>query len=210
MLETTRGNEVGAEALDRNPATAWTSGQGLARGAGLVVRVTNPRPLSALVLLVDLEASPLAVPWVASIQTADGEVVVEGPIRNGLQWVGGVPRAGRQALLVVLLGEQATEEVHLVFQGPGPPLSIAEAFVYGPRERQRDDPGAAAAREALLAARAGRWDESASLYRRAWQASPGRASYHAAWARAVWRSKGRRWLDVEGLDDGGPDFVKRR
>ena len=41
--------------------------------------------------------SPLAVPWVASI---GGDVVATGPLRAGLQWVNGAPRAGRQALLV--------------------------------------------------------------------------------------------------------------
>ncbi len=36
---------------------------------------------------------------------------------------------------------------------------------------------------------------------------PERASLYAAWARARWRSAKRRYLDVESLDDGGPDFV---
>ena len=132
-LATLAAHDVGPEALDRDPATAWSSPQGLARGSGLVVRVSPARRLSALVLAVDLEASPLAVPWVASI---DGQVVAEGPARSGFQWVNGAPRAGRQALLAVPLGERETDEVRLAFQGPGPRLVIAEVFLYGPGKRR--------------------------------------------------------------------------
>ena len=73
-LSTTSGTPVGPEALDRDPATGWTSKEGIGPGSGLVARVLAPRRLSALVLLVDLEASPLAVPWIASI---GGEVVAQ-------------------------------------------------------------------------------------------------------------------------------------
>src|SRR5262249_29874954 len=48
---------------DRDPRTAWVSPQGIARGSGLLVRVP-PRRLSALVLLVPLDPTPLAVAWV--------------------------------------------------------------------------------------------------------------------------------------------------
>jgi hypothetical protein len=201
------GRVVGAEALDRDPTTAWSSPEGLARGSGLVVRVSPARRLSALVLAVDLEASPLAVPWAASIS---GQVVAEGPARAGFQWVNGAPRAGRQALLTVELGDRETDEVRLAFQGPGPRLVIAEVFLYGPREEERPRAGDASAREALDSARAGRWDEAVRLYSRAVRLEPERASYHAAWARARWRAAQRRVVDVESLTDGGPELVEGR
>ena len=206
-LATTGGAAVGREALDRDPATAWTAVEGLARGSGLVVRVTPARRLSALVLLVDLERSPLAVPWVVSL---DGGIVAQGPARAGLQWVNGAPRAGKQALLAVPLGDRAASEVRLAFQGTGPPLAVAEAFLYGPDEATLPASGREAAREAFDAARAGRWDDAARLYREAVRLEPGRASHQAAWTRARWRAAGRRWLDVEGLDDGGPALVDVR
>ena len=209
-LETTRGVRIGPAAFDRDPATAWTPAQGLGRGSGVVLRLAGARRLSALLLLVDLEASPLAVRWAASLGGGDGTIVAEGPLRAGFQWVGGVPRAGKQALLVVPLGDRETDEVRLVFQGPGPRLTIAEAFAYGPDEDVQPDEGSRPAGEAHDAARAGRWDEAARLYAAAWRASPERASYHAAWTRAAWRAPGRRRLDVESLDDGGPELVQRR
>ncbi len=206
-LATLDGRVVGAETLDRDPATSWISVRGLARGEGLVVRVSPKRRLSALVLAVDLEASPLAVPWAASIA---GQVVSEGPARSGFQWVNGAPRAGRQALLAVPLGERETDEVRLAFQGPGPRLVIAEAFLYGPGEDPRPEAGAASARDAFESARAGRWDEAARLYAQAVRLEPERASHHAAWARARWRAAHRRFLDVESLSDGGPELVEAR
>ena len=138
-LETASGASIGPEVLDRDPATAWTAAEGLGRGSAVVVRALSPRRLSALVLVVDLEASPLAVPWVASI---GGEIVAQGPARAGLQWVNGAPRAGKQALLVVPLGDRESGEVRLAFQGPGPRLAIAEAFLYGPGEEARPAAGA--------------------------------------------------------------------
>jgi hypothetical protein len=209
-LETTGGVSIGPEALDRDPASRWTAREGLGRGRGLVMSVRPARRLSAIVLLVDLEDSPLAVPWVASLGTDGGEIVAQGPIRFGLQWVGGAPRAGRQALLVVPLGDRESEEVRVAFQGPGPRLSIAEAFAYGPDEAENGDAGAEHASAAYDAVRAGQWKEAVRLYAQALQAAPERASYHAAWARARWRAAGRRWLDVESLDDGGPELVQRR
>jgi hypothetical protein len=207
LLETTGGDPVGAAALDRDPATAWTTAEGLGRGSGVVAHVSPSRRLSALVLLLDLDRSPLAVPWVATI---GGEVVAQGPGRAGFQWVNGAPRAGKQALLAVPLGDREANEVRLVFQGPGPRLTIAEAFLYGPGEDARPSAGAEAAREAYESARAGRWDEATRLYAQAVRLEPDRASHHAAWVRARWRSAQRRWLDVESLDDGGPELVDLR
>jgi hypothetical protein len=206
-LETTAGTPIGPVALDRDPATAWTAAEGLGRGSGVVIRVQPARRLSALVLLLDLEASPLAVPWVASIR---GGVVAQGPGRAGFQWVNGAPRAGKQALLAVPLGDREAGEVRLVFQGPGPRLTIAEAILYGPGEEARPAAGAGSARDAFESARAGRWDEAVRLYAQAVRLEPDRASHHAAWARARWRAAHRRWLDVESLDDGGPELVDVR
>jgi hypothetical protein len=207
-IETTSGGAIGDAVLDRDPATSWTAAEGLGRGGGIVWRLAAARPLSAVLLLVDLEASPLAVPWAAALE--DGSVVAEGPIRAGLQWMNGAPRAGKQALLVVPLGDREASEVRLVFQGPGPRLVIAEVFAYGPDELAREDAGAASAASAYEAVRIGDWDEAVRLYAEAVRAAPERASHHAAWTRARWRAAGRRWLDVESLDDGGPELVQRR
>jgi hypothetical protein len=206
-LETASGASIGPEAFDRDPATAWTAVEGLGHGSVVVARVCPPRRLSALVLVADLEASPLAVPWVASI---GGEAVAQGPGRAGFQWVNGAPRAGKQALLTVPLGDREAGEVQLAFQGPGPRLAIAEAFLYGPGEDARPMAGAEAAREAYGSARAGRWDEAMRLYAQAARLEPDRVSHHAAWARARWRAAHRRRLDVESLDDGGPELVEAR
>ena len=201
------GQRLGPAAFDRDPATSWISTAGLARGSGLVVRVTPARRLAALALAVDLEASPLAVPWVVSIA---GEVVAQGPARAGLQWVNGVPRAGRQALLVAPLGGRSTEELRLVFQGPGPRLVVGEVFLYGPDEAEWARAGEEPARSALELARAGRWEEAVRSYAAALRLEPERASLHAGWARARWRAAGRRILDVESLTDGGPELVDVR
>jgi hypothetical protein len=124
--------------------------------------------------------------------------------------VNGAPRAGKQALLAVPLGDRETDEVRLAFQGPGPRLAVAEAFLYGPGEEERPPAGASSARDALESARAGRWDEAVRLYAQAIRLEPDRASHHAAWARARWRAAHRRWLDVVSLDDGGPELVDVR
>jgi hypothetical protein len=207
QVATAAGVAVGREVLDRDPATAWTSPEGLSRGSGLVVRVAPARRLSALVLLVDLVDSPLAVPWAASVA---GEVVAEGPARSGFQWVNGAPRAARQALLVVSLGDREADEVRLAFQGPGPRLAVYELFLYGPGEEARPGDGAGSARDAFESVRAGRWAEAERLYAQAVRLEPERASHHAAWARARWRAAQRRVLDVESLTDGGPELVEVR
>ena len=200
------GAPVSAGMLDRNASTEWRSPLGIARGTGLAVRVTEPRRLSALVLGVDLSPSPLAVPWVCTI---DGEVVARGPARYGLQWVGGAPRAGKQPLLAVPLGDRSASEVRLIFQDSGPPLGVWEVFLYGPDEPERPAAGSAAAEQALDRARARDWAVAAGLYAAAVRAEPHRASYQANLVRARWRAAHRRWLDVESLDDGGPALVTR-
>jgi hypothetical protein len=159
------------------------------------------------VLAVDLVRSPLAVPWVASV---GGEVVAQGPARAGFQWVNGGPRAGRQAVLAIPLGERETDEVRVVFQGPGPRLSVSEVFLYGPGEEPRERAGEAAARDAYDSARSGRWEEAVRLYAQAIRLEPHRASHHGAWARARFRAEGRRLVDVESLTDGGPELVDVR
>ncbi len=206
-VETVAGEALGRVVLDRDPSTAWTASAGLAKGAGLVVNCGRTRRLGALAVLVDLDRSPLAVPWIASIGEA---VVASGPARQGLQWVNGAPRAGKQALIVVLLGDRPGREVRLIFQGAGPALTVAEVFLYGPDEEERAPVGDEAAARAFEAARAGDWGTAEREYREAVRLEPDRASHHASWARAHWRAPRRRWLDVEGLDDGGPGFVSAR
>jgi hypothetical protein len=191
---------------DRDPRTSWASLLGIAPGSGLVVTVPARR-LSALVLQVPLVPTPLGVPWICE---ADGRPVASGPLRHTLQWINGAPRAGRQALLAVVLPGTMASEVRLIFQGTGPPLGVAEIFVYGPDERVVEPAGAAAAARAYAAVRAGDWGEAVRSYEEAVRAEPDRASYHAALARAEWRAARRRRLDVESLDDGGPDLVERR
>jgi len=124
--------------------------------------------------------------------------------------VGGVPRAGKQALLSVQVGDRVGREVTLIFQAAGPVLRVSEVFLYGPDAPALPAAGEALAAQALESARAGAWDDAVRLYAEAVRAEPQRASYHAALARARWRSAGRRWLDVESLGDGGPAFVDRR
>jgi hypothetical protein len=191
---------------DRDPRTSWTSPQGIGRGSGVIVRVP-PRRLSALVLRVPLDPTPLAARWVCE---ADGAVVASGPRSHTLQWVNGAPRAGRQALLAVVLPGTSASEVRLIFQDAGPPLGVVEVFLYGPDEVARPAAGAAAEEDAYSAARRGDWDSAVRLYGDALRAEPDRASYHACLARAEWRARGRRHLDVESLDDGGPPLVERR
>ena len=201
------GGPLPASAVDRDPSTAWTSTTGLRPGAGLEVRLSSPRALDALVLLVDIEASPLAVPWMAEVDRAPSG---RGPARHGLQWVNGAPRAARQALLAVVLGGKTATEVRLIFQGQGPPLHVHEVFLYGPGEGEQPLSGRDAAAQAYRAARSGRWSEAVTLYERALRAEPERASHHAAFLRARWRAAQRQWLDVESLPDGGLELVSAR
>jgi hypothetical protein len=201
------GTPMGRAVLDRDAQTWWTSAAGVARGSGIAVRVTPPRRLSAIALAVDLDRSPLAVPWVAEV---DGAVVAAGPARYGLQWVNGVPRAGKQALLVVPLGDRTAEEIRIVFQGAGPALRVAEVFAYGPDEASRPETSVEAAARGLAAARAGQWARALGHYQEAISQQPDRASLFACYLRAAWRLPGRRRLDVQGLDDGGADLVGPR
>jgi hypothetical protein len=204
-VSTLDGTSLPEAVLDRDVTTAWTSPAGIARGSGLVVRIEPPRALSALVLAVDLERSPLAVPWLCEVE---GTPVARGPARHGLQWVNGAPRAAKQALLAISFAEpRRAGLVRLLFQDSGPPLTVAEVFAYGPEEAQVADAGAEAAEAALTHARAGEWDHAVRAYAEAGRLSPHRASHHAALARARWRAQRRAWLDVESLDDGGPALV---
>ena len=128
---TTSGEQLDPAAFDRDPATRWTSAEGLARGSGIALRLAQPRRLAALVLMLDLEASPLAVPWVATIA---GEVVASGAGPGGAAVGERRAARGKQALLAIGLGGRLADEVRLVFQGPGPRLAVNEVFVYGPDE----------------------------------------------------------------------------
>jgi hypothetical protein len=197
-----------ATVLDRDTATGWRAPMGLSRGAGIRVRVSPARRLSAVVLAVDIGQSPLGVPWVATI---GDQIVGRGPERFAMQWVGGVPRAGKQALMTVVLPEAAAvSEVRIVFQDSGPPLWVSEVFAYGPDETPQPAAGASAATAAYAQARAGHWRDAAHLYEDAVRASPDRAEYHAALVRARWRAAHRQHLDVESLDDGGDPVLHLR
>jgi hypothetical protein len=206
-IATLDGQALPATVLDRDPATSWTSRDGIGKGSGLLVRVVPERRLAALVLAVDLVRTPLGVPWVVSV----GDTIVRsGPARHGLQWVNGAPRAGRQALLAIPLEGRTAGDVRLVFQGAGPPFTLSEVFAYGLDETPRPASGAESARLAYDAVRHGDWTAAAQRYAEAVRAEPDRAAYHAALARARWREGRRRWLDVEGIDDGGPEVVLQR
>lgn len=201
------GTRLPGAVLDRDLGSAWTSPVGLSRGSGIVVHVEPRRRLSALVLGVDLVRSPLEVPWILE---SDGEVVAQGPARHGLQWVNGAPRAGKQALMTIALGDRPAGELRLIFQGAGPPLTVTEVFAYGPDEPAQPPAGAELAQRALRWARAGEWQRAESAYAEAVRLDPQRAAYHACLARARWRASRRRHLDVESLDDGGPALVLPR
>jgi hypothetical protein len=206
-VATVSGERLPVAVTDRDPATVWSAPLGLAPGSGIVVALETPRRVSALVLRVPLDPTPLAVPWVCEV---DGAVVAHGPKRHTLQWVSGVPRAGRQAVLTVVLGDVAARTIRLLFQDTGPRLELSEVFLYGPDEAAVPPSGEAAAEQALAAARAGEWSTAVARYRDAVRAEPHRASFHAALVRAEWRAGRRQWLDVESLDDGGPALVERR
>jgi hypothetical protein len=206
-VTTLDGRTLGPAVLDRDPHTTWTGSHGISRGSGLAVHVRPARRVAALVLAVDLDRSPLPVSWICE---AEGAIAARGPARHGLQWVNGAPRAGKQALLAIALGDRAAADLRLIFQGAGPPLRLSEVFVYGPDEAA--GPRAAAesdapAERAFAAARRGEWDEAVRLYGEAVRREGDRASLHAAWARARWRAAHRRRVDVESLDDGGPELV---
>lgn len=201
------GTRLSGAVLDRDAGSAWTSQVGLSRGSGIVVHIEPRRRLSALVLGVDLVRSPLAVPWIVE---SDGEVVAQGPARHGLQWVNGAPRAGKQALMTIPLGDRVAGELRLIYQDAGPPLTLTEVFAYGPDEPAQPPAGAERAGQALRWARAGEWQRAESAYAEAVRLEPHRAAYHACLARARWRASRRRHLDVESLDDGGPALVLPR
>jgi hypothetical protein len=198
------GSPIGGRVLDRDVHTVWSSRRSLSRGSGIWVRLAVPRRVSALVLVVDLDRSPLHVAWICDI---DGELAARGPGRYGLQWVAGVPRAGKQALLSIPLASREASRIRLIFQAAGPPLALSEVFVYGPDEPAREPRGRGLAAAALDRARHGDWEAAARLYSQACDLEPHRASLHAALLRVRWRASRRRWLDVESLDDGGRQLV---
>ena len=168
-LRTMDGTTLPSAVADRDRRTSWTSPAAIARGSGVVVSVPQRRRLSAIVFLVSLDPTPLASQWVAE---ADGVVVARGPARYALQWVNGAPRAGRQALLVIPLRDRSLQEVRVIFQEAGPPLTIAEVFAYGPDEGQRPAAGAATAADAYEHARRDEWAEAERLYDEAGRLEP--------------------------------------
>jgi hypothetical protein len=149
-------------------------------------------------------ASPLGI-----MRGSGLDVRLSAP-RRGLQWVNGAPRAGKQALLAIPLGDRPASSVRLIFQDAGPVLRVGEVFVYGPDEPLRPRAGESAAARALESARRGDWTAAAFAYAEAVRLEPERASLHACLLRARWRAVGRRFLDVESLDDGGPELVSPR
>ena len=130
------------------PRRAWTAAEGL--GAGQ--RARGARDAAAAALGARARRRPRGLAPRRALGGLDRRrrSWPQGPARAGFQWVNGAPRAGKQALLVVPLGDREAGEVRLVFQGPGPRLAIAEVFLYGPDEaEQRASRGEASARDAL-------------------------------------------------------------
>ena len=171
------------------------------------MRLATARRVAALVLLVDLEQSPLAVPGSAKRTACSRPAVPRATASSG-----STARRGRgnRRCSPIALGDRVASGLRLIFQGAGPPLRVSEVFVYGPDEdtipvadQSEDAPGV----RALAAARRGDWDEAARLYAEAVRQDADRASRHAALARASWRAAHRGRIDVESLDDGGPDLV---
>jgi hypothetical protein len=66
------------------------------------------------------------------------------------------------------------------------------------------------AARAFTAARAGEWGRALALYQDAIAREPERASLFSCFQRCSWRLTKRQRLDVEGLDDGGPELVGAR
>ena len=176
-------------ARDRDPATAWTSPLGLTRGVGLVVRLLRRAACRRWCSPWTSSESPLAVPWVCEVGRRR---VAEGPARHGLQWVNGAPRAGRQALLVVPLGDRAADEVRLIFQDAGRRWLWPRSSSTAPTRRRSRARGRAAARAPSSRRGPDDWDAAVRLYAEALRLEPHRASHHAALARARWRAGQRR------------------
>ena len=205
-VSTAEGVALPASVADRHRGTAWTSPAGISRGSGIAVSLPQARRLSAVVLLLPRDAGLAGLRWVAE---AEGTVIARGPDRFGLQWLNGAPRAGRQEVMVIPLGDRSVREARVLFQDPGPPLTIAEVFAYGPDEAAKPPAGAAAAAEAYTRFREGKWREAANLYAKACELDPDRVSHHAAALRAGRRAARRKWLDIESLPDGGPPVFAR-
>ena len=114
VLASLDGTPLPAAASDPDPGTAWTSPVGIVRGSGLSVRLDRARRLSAVVFGLDLERSPLAVPWICE---ADGAVVAAGtPLTAAM--VNGAPRRAPGAAAVPLLGARGRGAPQ--FQAAGP------------------------------------------------------------------------------------------
>ena len=204
----------GSSALPRSIATPRPRGPsaaGLARGSGLVVRVTPARRLVGARARA-WTSRPRRSPCPGSRRSA-GRSWRQGPARAGLPV--GERRAARRQAGAARVGRSATgaaDEVRLVFQGPGPRLARQRGLRLRPGRGARARPdGARAAAQRYDAARAGRWDEARAPLRRG---PPARARSRLATTRPgparAGAPQGRRWLDVESLDDGGPELVELR
>ena len=98
-----------------------------------------------------------------------------------------------------------------MFQGAGSRLQVAEVFAYGPDEAVQAESGAEAARAAYEAVREGALGRCGGAVRRRGppRAPPGLAPRRVG-PGPVAGGGAAAWLDVESLDDGGPDLVQRR
>ena len=149
-----------------------------------------PRRLSALVLLVDLDrlAAGRALgcevgrrAWWRAVRRA-----------HGLQWVNGVPRAGKQALLAVPLRRPRRQRGAAHLPGGGAAAAGGRGVPYGPDEaRAARLAGAAAAEQASRGARWGHGTRRRALYREAVRRRPGPRRAARLPARARWRAARR-------------------
>ena len=182
-----RARPLGAAALDRDPRDRVDGGRGARpRERRRRARLGRPRRLSALVLALDLEASPLAVPWAASIggrgrgAGAGACRVPVGERRAARGQAGAAGGAARRTGRRTRCGWCS--------RGRARDSRSRRCSSTGPDEAARPPAGAEPARGAFESARAGRWDEAVRLYAQAVRLEPDRASHHAAWARARWRA----------------------
>ena len=202
------GEPLGSAVLDRDPATAWTAREGLGKGSGIVVGSARARRLGALVLLVNLERSP-AGRAVDRVDRERGRGERPGPAGNAVGERGAA--CGEAGPARRPPGRPNRERGAPRLPGTGPAALDRRALPVrtgrsrtARRGRRRGRPAPSKRR------RRGDWSAAERDYREAIRLEPDRASHHAAWARAHWRAPRRRWLDVESLDDGGPDLVTVR
>ena len=197
------GTPLPEAARGGDPQVPWTSPLGISRGSGVSVRLDRPRRLSALVVGLDPERSPLAVPWVCE---ADGAVVAHGPNAHGLQWVNGAPRAAAGPPAIPL-GDRAASEVRLIFQDSGPPLRVWGLFLMVPTRRRCLPPAGAAPPPSRPPARETGTARCALWKRRAARAASRGLPRLAGRARR--RASHRRRVDVESLETGAPLVTAR-